>query len=176
MGKFTLRIGFLGFVLACVFFAASRWLGRSASLDHFEAVLWPTSILPLVRTAPVRLTIAGFLTALFSALLNGAYYFGLAWLAWWVARLAGIAKREPSPQGRFVSFFLGIGFLFSLLVAAAEAAIHWPREFSARDLFAAYLISANLFALVVLVCGSSGWALWRLRAFFGHRAAGIPRP
>ena len=176
MGKFVIRIGWCGFAVACILFAISRWFEPSAGLDRLQLALWPASMLFASRHAAARRLGAGESFAVaFSALMNGAFYAGLAWLAWWGTHLAGIAKAAPSAKARFISFLLALGLIFAGLLALAEAAIHRPK-FTAQGLSAAYLILANLFALIVLTCALSGWALWWLRGFFARRGgAAAPR-
>lgn len=174
MGKFVIRIGWCGFVVACALFAATQWLGHSAGLDHLLPALWPTSILLASRRVhTARLTLGTSFALGFSALMNAAFYAGLAWLAWWAARLAGIVKSGPSAKARVISFFLALGLGFSALVALAETAFHLPSKFTARSLLAGYLVSANLFALIVLTCALAGWALFWLRDFLVRRGAAI---
>ncbi len=171
MGKFVIRIGWCGFAIACVLFAISHGLGHPAGPGRLQMALWPGSILFASRhVAARRLGASEFFAVGFSALMNGAFYAGLAWLVWWEARLAGRAKAAPSAKARFISFFLALGLGFSLLVAVAEAALHRPR-FTAHALGVAYLLSANLFALIVLTCALAGWSFWWLRGFFARRGA-----
>jgi len=175
MGKFVIRIGWCGFAIACILFAFSQSTGHPARLDRLQMAFWPTSILFASRHAAAERPGGEFFAGAFSALMNGAFYAGLGWLAWWAARLAGMAKAAPGEKARFISFFLALGLGFSLLVALAEAALRRPK-FTAQGLGAAYLISANLFALIVLTCAPAGWSLWWLRGFLARRgAAGAPR-
>ena len=170
MRKFTLRIGLCGFAIAWLLFAASfPWRG-SAQLVRLEMVFWPTSMLLAASGGAMRLG-AGLLAATgFSALMNGAAYFGVAWLAWWIAHLAGKTKTPVSAKERFVSVFLAVGLGFSLLVALGEAAIHGLPKFAGRGLAETWLASTNLFALIVITCASSGWTMWWLREFFRRRS------
>jgi hypothetical protein len=175
MGKFVIRIGYCGFAIACIFFAFFQWHGRSASFPRAETLLWPTSILFVSRQAGTAhlYGVSGFFAVIFAALMNGAYYAGLAWLVWWAARLAGLAKKPPGARGRFISLFLSICLAFAALVALAEAAIHRPK-LTAQGLLETYLVSANLFGLIVLACALSGWAMWWFRDFLSRRGAGAP--
>jgi len=178
MGKFVIRTGWCGFAIACALFAASRWIGHSAHLDRLETILWPGSILPGSGRVPAaRLGLGEFFAVAFSALMNGAFYAGLSWLVWWAARLEGIARSGLSEKARYISLFLAICLIFSALVGGAEAAIDWPRKLTAQRLLEAYLVSANLFALIVLTCALAGWAFWWVRGLLARRgAAGLPRP
>lgn len=179
MTKFTLRIASCGFALALFLFAASfRW-GLTARLAHLEAIFWPTALLLSGRASPTHAIDAGTLAAVaFSALMNGALYFGLAWILWWVMRLAGITKTAPGGKERIVSAFLTVGLGFALLVALAEAAFRGLPQLTAHGLADTWLISANLFALIVITCASAGWTMWWLRKYFrgrGHGAQSVSR-
>ncbi|MDE3137246.1 MAG: hypothetical protein KGL59_11775 [Acidobacteriota bacterium] len=122
---------------------------------------------------------AGTLAAVgFSALMNGALYFGLAWIVWWVLRLSGIAKTATSDKDRVVSAFLLVGLGFASLVALGELVFRGLPKIAAHGLAEAWLIFANLFALIVITCATAGWAMWWLRRYFrgyGHRANRVSR-
>lgn len=173
MSKFTLRIASCGFALALLLFAASfRW-GLTASLVRLEAIFWPTALLLSGRASPTHAIDAGTLAAVaFSALMNGALYFGVAWIVWWAMCLAGITKTTASEKERVVSAFLVVGLGFALLVALAEAAFRGLPQFTAHRLADAWLISANLFALIVITCASAGWTMCWLRKYFRGRGHG----
>ena len=173
MNKFTLRIGSCGFALACLLFAAIYHWGRTAYLARLEALFWPTAMLLSGRASAARAIDAGTLAAVsFSALMNAALYFGIAWIVWWVARLAGIMKAAPGEKDRLVSAFLAVGLGFALLVALAEAAFRGLPKFTAHGLSDTWLISANLFALIVITCALAGWTMWWLRKYFLGRSHG----
>jgi hypothetical protein len=181
MQRFTLRIGSWGFALAVFLFAAVLHWGRTARLEHLLTILWPTAILLAPGPSPAtQLSFGEFFKVLFSALMNGAAYFGAAWLVWWAARFAGILKKEPSAIDRFVSVFIVVGLGFTLLVALAELAIDGPSKFAAHGASGLWLVSANLFALMVITCALSGWSMWWLRNYFRRReaarASGSARP
>lgn len=167
MGKFISQIGWCGFGVACILFATSP-LVHAAWFAYVEAGLWPMSLLRV--TAPAA-SLASLLAICFAALMNVAYYGGLAWLLWWTARLAGRAKTEPSERGRFISFFLAVCLGLAALMALAQAVIHRP-QITASGLWETYLISANVFSVIVASCALSGWALWWLRDFLARRTAG----
>lgn len=175
MRKFTLRIGGCGVVAACLLFAAVHGWARSARLDELVTVFWPTSILLAGSGAGTRLGVGELFRAAFSALMNGAIYFGVAWALWWALRLAGITKAAASAKDRFVSAILAVGLGFTLAVALAETAIHGLSKLGAEGLAGFWLVSANLFALVVITCVLSGWTMWWLRSYFGSRR-GAPTP
>lgn len=168
MGKYISRSGWCGLGVACILFATSP-LVHATWFTYVEAVLWPMSILQ--AAAPAE-TLAGLLAICFSALMNVAYYAGLAWLVWWTARLAGKAKSTPGPRARFISFFLAVCLSLAALIALAQAAIHRP-QITAPGLWETYLISANVFSVIVASCAVSGWALWWLRDFLARRTAGV---
>jgi hypothetical protein len=174
MGKIIWRIGLFGFAIACVLFAVSRITGPVSMLGLLETVFWPASILPSQRFTPARLSLGELFAVSFSALMNDAFYSGSAWLVWWLARLGGIAKTTPSARARFISLLLAVCLIFTALAALAEAAIHRP-QFSPQGFLEAYLISANLFALIVLTCAISGWAFWWLRDLVAGRSARVDR-
>jgi hypothetical protein len=170
MSKFTLRIASCGFALACLLFGASFHWGLTGRIALLERIFWPTAMLLSGRASPTHAIDAGTLAAAgFSALMNGALYFGLAWIVWWALRFAGIAKTAASDKDRMVSAFLVVGLGFALLVALAEAAFRGLPKFTAHGLADTWLISANLFALIVLTCAAAGWTMSWLRKYFrGH--------
>jgi hypothetical protein len=175
MNKFTLRIASCGFGLAWLLFAASFHWGRTGYLARLETIFWPTAILLSGRASPAHGIDAGTLAAVvFAALMNGAVYFGLAWIVWWVARLAGIMKTASSEKDRLVSAFLAMGLGFAVLVALAEAAFRGLPKFTAHGLADTWLISANLFALIVITCALAAWTMWWLRKYFRGRSHGDP--
>ncbi len=173
MSKFTFRIASCGFALACLLFAASFHWGLTSRIAQLERIFWPTAMLLSGRASPTHGIDAGTLAAVgFSALMNGALYFGLAWIVWWVARLGGIVKTAASEKDRMVSVFLVVGLGFALLVALAEAAFRGLPKFTAHGLADTWLISANLFALIVITCAAAGWTMWWLRKYFRGRSHG----
>lgn len=171
MSKFTLRFASCGFALACLFFAASfRW-GRSVGFVRLEAIFWPAMLLLSGRASHTHAVSAGTLAAVgFSALMNGALYFGLAWIVWWAGRLAGVVKSAPNEKERMVTGFLTVGLGFALLVALAELAMRGLP--ASRGLNDAWLLFGNLFALIVITCASAGWSMWWLRKYFRGRMHG----
>jgi hypothetical protein len=167
MSKFALRLAFCGFALACLLFAASSHWGHTSGIASLETIFWPTIVLLSGRPDVAHSMNAGTLAAVgFSALMNGALYFGLAWIVWWALRLAGITKTATSEKDRVVSAFLVLGLGFAALVALAEAAFRGLPKFTAHAFADAWLVSANLFALIVLTCAGAGWAMWWLRRYF----------
>jgi hypothetical protein len=174
MTKFTLRTASCGFALAFLIFAASFHWGLTTRLARLEAIFWPTALLLSGRASPIHAIDAGTLAAVaFSALMNGALYFGIAWIGWWISRLGGITKTAPSDKDRMVSAFLAVGLGFALVVALAEAAFRGLPQFTAHGLADTWLISANLFALIVITCASAGWTMWWLRKYFRGRDHGV---
>jgi hypothetical protein len=167
MSKFTLRIASCGFALACLLFAASFHWGHTTDIARLETIFWPTRMLLSGRANAAGGLNAATLAAVgFSALMNGALYFGLGWIVWWALRLAGITKVAVGEKDRAVSLFLVLGLGFAALVALAEAAFRGLPKFTARGLADAWLISANLFALIVITCAAAGWAMWWLGRYF----------
>jgi hypothetical protein len=168
--KFAFRIGSCGFALAVIFFGVVLRWGRTPQIEHWLTVFWPTAI--LLAPGPsqaTQLSLGEFFKVAFSALMNGAAYFGVAWLVWWAAHFAGVMRTEPSPRDRFVSAFLAVGLGFTLLVTLAELAIKGASKFTAHGLSGLWLVSANLFALMVITCVMSGLSMWWLRNYFRRR-------
>jgi hypothetical protein len=177
MSKFTFRLASCGFALACLLFAASFHWGHTFGIATLETIFWPTIVLLSARAGAAHSMNAGTLAAVgFSALMNGALYFGLAWIVWWALRLAGITKTATSERDGVVSAFLVLGLGFAALVALAEAAFRALPKFTAHGLADAWLISANLFALIVLTCAAAGWAMCWLRGYFRRHGSGGDSP
>lgn len=176
MGKFTLRAGLVGCAVAALFFLFRRFPGQGGELVLWRAALWPTSV--LLGQFPVAASVgpAEWAAAAFSAVMNGAVYFGLAWMLWWAVRAAGWIRAAPSARDRFISFFLGMGLSFALLVILAEAAFRGLPKFGAGQRFPLYLVAANLFALIVITCLMAAWILWWLRGLYERRAASHTSP
>jgi hypothetical protein len=173
MSKFTFRIASCGFALACLLFGASFHWGLTGRIAWLERIFWPTAMLLSGRASPAHGIDAGTLAAVgFSALMNGALYFGLAWIVLWGLRFAGIAKTDSSEKDRVVSAFLAVGLGFALLVAMGEAVLRGLPKFTAHGLGDTWLISANLFALIVITCAAAGWTMCWLRKYFRGRGHG----
>lgn len=171
MSKITLRSGSCGFALACLLFAASYRWGGGANYARIEAIFWPTMLLLSGRASPEHALSVGTIVLVgFSALMNGALYFGFAWVLWWAGRLAGLVKTAPSEIERMVSGFLALGLGFALIVALAELALRGlPASRGPDDV---WLIFANLFALITITCATAGWSMWWLRKYFRGRVHG----
>lgn len=178
MARFTLRIGYVGIVAACFLFAAVLHWGRTPGVERLVTIFWPTSLLLAPGPGPaVHLGAGEIVKVAFSALMNGAAYFGVAWLVWWAAYLLGITKRGPTPKEHFVSGFIAIGLGFTLVMALMELAVYGLPKLSRVRIF--WLGMVNLYALLAISCALAGWSMWWMRNYYMRRqsahAAAAPR-
>lgn len=170
MHKFCFRIGACGFAVAIVLFGVAMHWGRTGEVNRLLAVLWPTSILLAPGPGPsTPATTDEFLKMFFSAVMNGSLYFGLSWIGWWAARYLKILKAAPSESERFVSSFILMGLIIVVLVGVVELFLKGPPSASRQGATNVWLVTSNLFALMVITCVFSGWSMWWMRNYYRRR-------
>lgn len=172
MQRFSFRFGSCGFALAIVLFGVVLRWGRTAGIEQLLILLWPTSI--LLAPGPTPSTVLDsteFLKLIFSSVMNGSFYFGVAWIIWWAARYLKVLKAEPSERDRFVSSFVLMGLGIVVLVGVVELFLKGLPEASARGFTSLWLVTTNLFALMVITCVLSGWSMWWMRNYYRRRQA-----
>lgn len=175
MQRFSFRFALCGFAVAIVLFGVVLHSGHTPRIDHLVIVLWPTSILIAARPgSSTPFGSAGFLKMIFSAVMNGSLYFGVAWIVWWAARFLKVLKAEPTQKERFVSGFIVMGLALVVLVGLVELFLKGLPEASARAFTGVWLVTSNLFSLMVITCALSGWSMWWLRNYYRRRQAAQP--